>query len=106
MQHPPAIYIVTKYAAMPMVYIQNNISVPDMKTNLVHVQGVELQPEHGSPLISSVPIDLRTNTITPASEALKLIIYEVGARSWSRDELEVNLIAELKEASYPDTPIP
>lgn len=105
-QHPPAIYIVTKYAALPMVYIQNNISVPDIKTNLVRVQGTESQPELGSPLISSEPIDLITKKIEPASEALKLIISEVGARSWSRNELEMNLIAELKEASYPDTPIP
>lgn len=97
-QRPPAIYLVTKYAAQPKVFMKDNMAVPDQPP-FVRVQGPEAPPEPNSPLIASAPFPAPPVRTQPVAEAAKLILAESGARPWARDALEAALVAEVREAA-------
>ena len=100
-QHAPAIWIVTKYPAKPMLYLRDNIIFRNQRILPADVMTAGKMGMCNPDLTCIVKEPFRVPAVKTQSalEAAKLVLAHAGARPWARNELETSLIAEAREAA-------
>lgn len=100
-QHRPSIAIVTKYPGKPKVYTKDNLYLRAGRKWQVkpETSGWWGMPWKPNPFVAAIPFDTVPISTQPVLEAAGLVLAEVGARPWARNEFERELLSEVRKAA-------